>query len=54
MNIGPCMCGAIDCRSCGPAQGYPWPYREEGEDEPDEPEIEPDPPEYTPDEEYLP
>lgn len=20
--IGPCMCGAIDCKSCGPAQGY--------------------------------
>lgn len=19
---GPCMCGAIDCKSCGPAQGY--------------------------------
>jgi hypothetical protein len=19
---GPCMCGATDCRSCGPAQGY--------------------------------
>jgi hypothetical protein len=19
---GPCMCGAIDCLSCGPAQGY--------------------------------
>lgn len=19
---GPCMCGAIDCTSCGPAQGY--------------------------------
>lgn len=18
----PCMCGAIDCKSCGPAQGY--------------------------------
>lgn len=21
-NFGPCMCGAIDCPSCGPAQGY--------------------------------
>lgn len=21
-NIGPCMCGATDCPSCGPAQGY--------------------------------
>lgn len=21
-RIGPCMCGATDCRSCGPAQGY--------------------------------
>lgn len=20
--IGPCMCGATDCPSCGPAQGY--------------------------------
>ena len=19
----PCLCGALDCRSCGPAQGYP-------------------------------
>ena len=22
MNYGPCMCGATDCPSCGPAQGY--------------------------------
>jgi len=22
MSYGPCMCGATDCRSCGPAQGY--------------------------------
>ena len=22
MRIGPCMCGATDCWSCGPAQGY--------------------------------
>ncbi len=21
-RIGPCMCGATDCPSCGPAQGY--------------------------------
>jgi len=21
-NYGPCMCGAIDCPDCGPAQGY--------------------------------
>jgi hypothetical protein len=21
-RFGPCMCGATDCRSCGPAQGY--------------------------------
>ncbi len=20
--MGPCMCGALDCRSCGPAQGH--------------------------------
>lgn len=20
--LGPCMCGAMDCQSCGPAQGY--------------------------------
>lgn len=20
--LGPCMCGATDCPSCGPAQGY--------------------------------
>lgn len=29
---GPCMCGAPDCRSCGPAQGYPPGYT--GDDEP--------------------
>jgi hypothetical protein len=23
----PCMCGAIDCRICGPLQGYPAPGR---------------------------
>lgn len=22
MSRGPCMCGACDCPSCGPAQGY--------------------------------
>ena len=22
MAYGPCMCGATDCASCGPAQGY--------------------------------
>ena len=22
MSFGPCMCGAYDCPSCGPAQGY--------------------------------
>lgn len=21
-RFGPCMCGACDCPSCGPAQGY--------------------------------
>lgn len=21
-HLGPCMCGAPDCPSCGPAQGY--------------------------------
>jgi len=21
-RLGPCMCGATDCPSCGPAQGY--------------------------------
>ena len=21
-NFGPCLCGATDCPSCGPAQGY--------------------------------
>lgn len=40
---GPCMCGAIDCRSCGPAQGYsldPDP-REDEEREDEEREFEP-------------
>ena len=22
LPLGPCMCGAMDCPSCGPAQGY--------------------------------
>lgn len=30
-RYGPCMCGATDCPSCGPAQGYEvvrvWDYR---------------------------
>lgn len=25
----PCLCGALDCRSCGPAQGYPLDYDNE-------------------------
>ena len=33
-RCGPCMCGAVDCRSCGPAQGYAFPYNED-EDEDD-------------------
>jgi hypothetical protein len=52
-RMGPCMCGATDCPSCGPAQGYTvvrrwicgrWHYvnpddgEEEEEDVPDEPE----------------
>ena len=51
----PCMCGAIDCRSCGPAQGYevvrvwrngryqwvnPEPEDDEPADEPDDEEAE--------------
>lgn len=31
MSGGPCMCGACDCPSCGPAQGYTvvraWDYK---------------------------
>lgn len=48
----PCMCGACDCPSCGPAQGYEvvrvwaggrWVYRNpEPEDEPVEDEDEGD------------
>jgi hypothetical protein len=52
-RMGPCMCGATDCPSCGPAQGYtvvrrwirgrwrhvnPEDGEEEEEDVPDEPE----------------
>ncbi len=56
-RIGPCMCGATDCPSCGPAQGYTvarrWDHKkaryvfcnpEDGEEEPEE--VEPD---YEPD-----
>lgn len=52
-HIGPCMCGAIDCPSCGPAQGYHGHYERAGgklkwvmDDKPideDEPEPEPAP-----------
>ena len=28
-RFGPCMCGATDCRSCGPAQGYTLDENEE-------------------------
>lgn len=46
-NIGPCLCGATDCPSCGPAQGYTVERRwirgrwhhvnpEDGEEEDDE------------------
>lgn len=47
----PCMCGALDCPSCGPAQGYAVVRRWDGrryrhvnpeDDEEDEPEPEPD------------
>lgn len=27
----PCLCGAIDCRSCGPAQGH-YPAEDDGDD----------------------
>ena len=51
-HLGPCMCGATDCPSCGPAQGYEvrkvWDYKRGGwkfvnpdsEDEDDEDEDE--------------
>jgi hypothetical protein len=29
-----CDCGAMDCRSCGPAQGYDYPYREAADNGP--------------------
>ena len=56
-RFGPCLCGATDCPSCGPAQGYEvrkvwrngrWRYEnpedddEPAEDVPEEPER-PDP-----------
>ena len=54
-HLGPCMCGATDCPSCGLAQGYKvrkvWDYKRGGwkfvnpdsEDEDDEdPPLEPD------------
>ena len=55
-NCGPCMCGATDCPSCGPAQGYAvvkiwdqkqgrWVWVNPDEDEDDDPPLEPD--EYT-------
>lgn len=28
----PCLCGALDCRSCGPAQGYPVELDDEQDD----------------------
>lgn len=28
----PCLCGALDCRSCGPAQGYPVELDDERDD----------------------
>lgn len=57
-NYGPCMCGATDCPSCGPAQGYTvvkvwrngrYTYiNPEDDDEVDDGDdfIEPDPPEW--------
>lgn len=32
----PCLCGAIDCRSCGPAQGYPVECDDDEQDDADE------------------
>ena len=37
-RFGPCMCGAIDCPSCGPAQGYEYPLRPL-DDEPEPPDF---------------
>ncbi len=57
-NLGPCMCGATDCPSCGPAQGYTvikvwrkgraaYINPEEGEEyDTDDDFTEPDPPEW--------
>jgi hypothetical protein len=48
-RFGPCLCGATDCPSCGPAQGYEvvrrngrWVNPEPGDEEPDFAEPEPD------------
>ena len=38
-RYGPCMCGALDCSSCGPAQGY-YEYEDEGEEPEEESEDE--------------
>jgi hypothetical protein len=38
-KYGPCMCGATDCRSCGPAQGYRLDV-DEDEDDFDPPTVE--------------
>jgi hypothetical protein len=41
---GRCMCGAWDCPSCGPAQGYAGWWDEEGlEEEDDDEEVDPEP-----------
>lgn len=32
MSKEPCLCGAIDCRICGPLQGFPIGWEEEEED----------------------
>lgn len=54
-NYEPCMCGATDCPSCGPAQGYSvirrrtsgggwqWVNPEDGEEEEEEDEPDTDP-----------
>lgn len=62
MSFGPCMCGACDCPSCGPAQGYEvvrrfvrgrWRYvNPETGEEPDEFEPEPEPKFDDPEREY--
>lgn len=40
-RFGPCMCGATDCPSCGPAQGYSL-DDEERDNDFDEPDDYPD------------